>query len=239
MKIGILQTGDAPEQIVGAEGSYADMFKDLLAGRGFSFEVWRVIDMDLPSGPEEADGWLITGSRHGAYEDHPWIAPLEQLIRDIDAAGRPLVGICFGHQIVAQALGGRVIKHPKGWAVGLRRYRIGERELALHAWHQDQVVELPPRAQVLASNEMTEYAIMAIGERILTVQPHPEFRTSVVDGLIRYRSAAIDPALVEAAADSLGAPDDNEVMADWFADVFNGRPATEGPHAAATGKADA
>lgn len=239
MKIGILQSGDAPEQILAAEGTYADMFKDMLGGKGFEFEVWRVIDMEFPASPSEADGWLITGSRHGAYEDHPWIAPLEALIREIDAARVPLVGICFGHQIIAQALGGRVIKHPGGWAIGLRRYHLGASEIALHAWHQDQVVDLPPRATVLAQNDTTQNAILAIGAHILTVQPHPEFGTSVVEGLIAHRASAVEPHLVAAAADSLGPKNDNDLLADWIADVLRGRPATELPSGVADKKASA
>jgi GMP synthase-like glutamine amidotransferase len=173
MIIGILQTGHVPEEISARHGEYSDMFRRLLGGRGFEFRVFNVVDMEFPEGPEAADGWLITGSKHGVYEDHPWIPPLEALIRGIRDAGQPLVGICFGHQIIAQALGGKVVKYPGGWALGLRRYRIGGREVSLHAWHQDQVVELPPGATVLGDSEMTAHAVLAIGDRILTIQPTP------------------------------------------------------------------
>jgi GMP synthase (glutamine-hydrolysing) len=229
MIIGILQTGHVPEAISAQDGAYSDMFARLLGGRGFEFRVFDVVDMVFPKGPGDADAWLITGSRHGAYEDHSWIPPLEDLIRAIHAGGRPLVGICFGHQIVAQALGGRVVKYPGGWAIGRRRYRLGEREVSLHAWHQDQVVELPPGATVLGDSEMTDYAILAIGDRTLTIQPHPEFGRGVMEGLIAHRSEAIDPSLVEAAAESLGGPTDNAAFGDWIADVLSGAPATRLP----------
>ncbi|MGP1356619.1 type 1 glutamine amidotransferase [Roseicyclus sp.] len=231
MIIGILQTGHVPEEISAQQGEYSDMFRRLLGGRGFEFRVFDVVDMDFPEGPEAADGWVITGSRHGAYEDHPWIPPLEELIRGIRDAGRPLVGVCFGHQIIAQALGGKVIKYPGGWAVGLRRYRIGGREVSLHAWHQDQVVELPPGATVLGDSEMTAHAVLAIGERILTIQPHPEFGRPVVEGLIAYRSATVEPDLVAKAAASLGGEDHNRLIGDWMADVLEGAPATRVPFA--------
>ncbi|MFW5654626.1 MAG: type 1 glutamine amidotransferase [Roseicyclus sp.] len=229
MIIGILQTGHLPEDMSRAHGDYAAMFRRLLAGRGFDFRTWNVVDMDFPHGPEAADGWVITGSRHGAYEDLPFIPPLEDLVRAIAGAGRPLVGVCFGHQIVAQALGGRVIKYPGGWALGLRRYRVGGAELALHAWHQDQVVELPPGATVLGTSEMTDHALLAIGDRILTIQPHPEFERPVIEGLIEHRSGAIDPSLVRAAAQSLGAEADNALVGAWMADVLQGAPATRLP----------
>ena len=96
MKIGILQTGHAPEDLIGASGNYDQMFRDLLAGHDFEFETWPVVDGVLPDGPEAADGWLITGSKHGVYEDHAWIKPLEALIREIDAQKRPLAGIGSG-----------------------------------------------------------------------------------------------------------------------------------------------
>ena len=235
MIIGILQTGHLPEDLSRVEGDYAAMFRRLLAGRGFTFRTWDVVDMEFPDGVGAADGWIITGSRHGAYEDLPFIAPLERLIRDIAEAGSPLVGVCFGHQIVAQALGGRVIKYPGGWALGLRRYRVGGTELALHAWHQDQVVELPPGATVLGTSEMTDHALLAIGDRILTIQPHPEFERSMVEGLITHRAGAIDPDLVRAAADSLDAPNDNGVLGAWMADVLTGAPATRLPRALSQG----
>ena len=114
MKIGILQTGHSPDNMKDALGDYGDMFVKLLGGHGFDFQIWSVVDGDFPASAVDADGWLITGSKHGAYEDHDWIPPLEQLIRAIREAGRPLVGICFGHQIIAQALGGKVEKFAGG-----------------------------------------------------------------------------------------------------------------------------
>ena len=125
MKIGILQTGHSPEDLFGPFGDYDGMFRDMLDGNGFEFQTWAVVDGVLPDGADEADAWLITGSKHGAYEDHAWIPPLEELIREINARKQPLAGICFGHQIIAQALGGKVEKYPGGWAIG----RYGLRRL--------------------------------------------------------------------------------------------------------------
>ena len=102
MLIGILQTGQAPDVLIEKSGDYPDMFERLLAGYGFAFRSFRVVDGEFPADVQACDGWLITGSRHGAYEDHAWIPPLEAFIRDAYAAHVPLVGICFGHQIIAQ-----------------------------------------------------------------------------------------------------------------------------------------
>jgi GMP synthase (glutamine-hydrolysing) len=203
MKIGILQTGHAPDEVRGEMGDYSDMFARLLDGHDFSFEHWDVVDGVFPDGPLAADGWIITGSRHAVYEEHDWIAPLEELVRQIAASGRPLVGVCFGHQIVAQALGGRVEKYRGGWSVGRQSYDFGDETLALNSWHQDQVVELPEGAQVIASNQFCEYAALVIGRNVMTIQPHPEFSAEMIAALIKYRGGALPEALVDEARAAL------------------------------------
>ncbi|SLN47714.1 type 1 glutamine amidotransferase [Roseisalinus antarcticus] len=213
MHIGILQTGHAPDALRRDFGTISDCFQAMLAGRGFTFSTWNVVDMEFPDGPREADGWLITGSRHGAYEDLPFIAPLEALIRDIHAADVPLVGVCFGHQIIAQALGGKVEKFEGGWQVGRKTYAFGEAQLALNAWHQDQVVALPEGAEVIGTHPMCENAALLYGDRILTVQPHPEYGPELIAGLIEHRGGPIPKDLLAGAAASLAAPVDNADMA--------------------------
>ena len=187
MKIGILQTGHAPDEVLDSLGDYQTMFQKLLDGHGFDFVTYSVVDMDFPSGPEAADGWLITGSKHGAYEDHPFIPPLEELIRSIHADGRPMLGICFGHQIIAQAMGGKVAKFDGGWAVGRTEYDYKDRTIILNAWHQDQVIERPDGAKVIASNDFCENAALVYGDKIWTIQPHPEFGAKMIDALVTYR----------------------------------------------------
>lgn len=221
MKIGILQTGHAPEDLQPMLGDYTDMFQDLLHNQGFSFETYNVVDDTWPENAEACDGWLITGSKHGVYEDHPWIAPLEALIRDIAQSGRPLIGVCFGHQIIAQALGGKVEKFPGGWAVGHQTYDFGGAQLSFNAWHQDQVTERPEGALVLASNDFCENAALLYGDRILTIQPHPEFDAAFIAGLIETRGQGVVPdGLLETARNNLDKPTANESFADQMADFF-------------------
>lgn len=207
MLIGILQTGHVPDVLAPETGDYPDMFQRLLGGNGFTFKTWAVVDGVALPDPHAADGWLITGSRHGAYEDHAWIPPLEDFIRASYAEHVPVVGICFGHQIIAQAMGGRVEKWQGGWSVGPTEYDFDGEKLRLNAWHQDQVVEKPEAAEVIGTNEFCENAALLYDDRMLTVQAHPEFQADVIDGLIRTRGKGVVPdALLDHATARLDEP---------------------------------
>jgi len=232
MKIGILQTGHLPDELRGAFDDYDAMFRTLLDGHGFTFQTWDVENGDVPGDAGDADGWLITGSRHGAYEDHPWIAPLEALIRDVHARGAPMVGICFGHQIIAQALGGKVAKFAGGWALGQTVYDMGDdAPLRLNAWHQDQVSELPDGARVLGGNDFCRYGVLAYGDTIRTWQPHPEYGDDFIEGLLQTRGKAVlTPEEIAAARATLGqAKTDSPSVAAQMAALFTS--AKRGIHA--------
>lgn len=220
MRIGILQAGHFPDELVPESGTYSDLYARMLDGHGFDFMTWSVVDDVFPENPEEADGWLISGSRYGAYEDLPWIPKLEAFVRDIKASDRPLVGVCFGHQVIAKALGGKVEKFKGGWAVGRTLYDFGDEKLALNAWHQDQVIAVPPGAEVVARSHFCEVAALVYGDRMFTVQAHPEFDRAMVEGLIRYRGGAIPPERLEVARASLDGPTDSAAVAGTIADFF-------------------
>lgn len=221
MKIGILMTGHALPSLIDRRGDYDAIFAEMLAGHGFAFDNYAVVDGQFPTNAEAADGWLITGSKHGAYEEHDWIPPLEALIREIAAAGRPLVGVCFGHQIIAQALGGKVVKFPGGWSVGRQAYKIEGEVLSMNAWHQDQVVEAPPGAQVIGRSDFCENAALAIGDTILTIQPHPEFDADILSAIAEERGRGVVPeALLERAKSDLDLPTDRMAFADRIARFF-------------------
>jgi len=230
MHIGILQTGHMADAARAETGDYDEMFMTLLGRHGLTFTTWDVEASRFPDGPEAAEGWLITGSRHGAYEDHPWIPPLETLIRDIVAAGRPLVGICFGHQIIATALGGRVEKFAGGWTVGPTEYRLEDGSTrVLNAWHQDQVLDLPEGAHTFATSDTCAHAGYTIGDTVLTWQPHPEYGTRELSALMTHRGGAVDPERLAAARDRLGGPTDrHSVGAEIAAFLKAGRASAEG-----------
>ncbi|MFN7224830.1 MAG: type 1 glutamine amidotransferase [Paracoccaceae bacterium] len=221
MLIGILQTGLAPEALAPTMGDYPDMFARLLDGYGFTFRTYRVVDGSFPADVHDCDGWLITGSKHGAYDDLPWIPPLEAFIRKAFDARVPVVGICFGHQIIAQAMGGRVEKFSAGWSVGPTEYDFDGEPLTLNAWHQDQVVKRPEGAKVIASNAFCENAALLYDDRALTVQAHPEFSPTFVDGLMKTRAIGVVPApLLADATTRLDTPLNDKTVAARIAAFF-------------------
>lgn len=221
MLIGILQCGHFPSVDGFPNRTYTDLYSQLLAGRGLSFRTWSVVDMEFPNSIQDAEGWLITGSKHGAYEDLPFIPPLEDFIRNSYAADIPLVGICFGHQVLAQALGGTVEKFAGGWSVGRTLYDFRGESLALNAWHQDQVTVAPKDAKTVASTDFCEHAALAYKGRAFSVQPHPEFDAEAVDLLLKARApGVVPPDLISSAAANNDKPLANSAIADRIAAFF-------------------
>ena len=232
MILGLLQCGHVPDAVQAKFGDYPTLYAAMFPGRDYDIRPWLVFEGEMPPGPDAADAWLISGSRFGAYEGHDWIAPLEALIRGIADAGRPLVGICFGHQIIAQALGGRVAKFDGGWTLGLQTYRIGDRVLRMNAWHQDQVLDLPPGAVRLGSSATCANAAFAIGAHILTLQAHPEFHAALIETMIAVRGGDLPADRVAHADAHLAGPDDNGVAHAWIAHVLEGGAVADLPLAA-------
>ncbi|MGB1236682.1 MAG: type 1 glutamine amidotransferase [Pseudomonadales bacterium] len=196
--LGILETGLPPEEYRDEHGSYPEMFAGLLGEQdaNITFRFYAVLDAQLPSAANECDAWLITGSKFGVYEDHSWIAPLEDLVRSAYAQSIPVVGICFGHQLVAQALGGKVVKSDKGWSLGVAEYAVdcvepwmqgAPAHFSIQAYHQDQVVELPANTKVVASSDFCPYAALNFDNRAITFQGHPEFDASYTGKLLTNR----------------------------------------------------
>ena len=224
MKIGIFETGRPPQALAQTFGDYPSMFARLL-GPGFSTRVYDVQAEELPDRLDACDGYVVTGSSHGVYEDHAWIAPLSDMLRALRGHA-PMVGVCFGHQLMAQAFGGTVINSPKGWAVGLHTYDVVMREpwmddateVRIPASHQDQVVVAPAEAEVILRSPFTPYAGLLYREaRAISFQAHPEFEPAYAQALIATRRGRqLSVPLADRGLESLEGPDDRERLAAWM-----------------------
>lgn len=220
MKVAILETGRPPGSLAEEFGDYPAMFSKLL-GAGFEIERFDVEAGRLPDDPLAHEAYLITGSPAGVYEPFPWIGMLQQFIRS--ARNRKMVGICFGHQVMAEALGGHVEKSERGWGAGLHRYEIvrqepwmdGNGRIAAPASHQDQVVVQPPATEIVARSSFTPYAGLAWTDRpAISFQFHPEFSPAFAKALIEKRYDIVpDP---DFAIASLDGPNDNERVGGWI-----------------------
>ena len=221
MKLAILETGTPPDALIGRFGRYPAMFEQLL-GPGFEIVTYDVAAGELPGDVGRHDAYLITGSPAGVYEDLRWIGDLLAFLKA--AKGRAkLVGICFGHQAMAEAFGGRVEKSDKGWGIGLHSYPVVGRQtwmddahlVSVPASHQDQVVLQPPGSVVVASSIFAPYAALAWPEQgAISFQFHPEFAPDYAKALIEARRDRLPNA--DAAAASLDQPNDNARVGDWI-----------------------
>lgn len=228
MKIGILQCGHLEKSLKEKHGDFDFMFANLLSGYGFEFENYVVVDNQFPDSVDECEGWLVTGSVHGAYDALEWIAPLEQFIRDCYAKNIPVIGICFGHQVMAQAFGGKVEKYSGGWGIGHTQYSITHDEPSgddnyadLLACHQDQVVEVPVEARVIASTEFCANAGFAYKGSAMSFQPHPEFTPEFMRDLVRYKiTQGLDPQVGEAAIGRVEDQNDSKKIANQIAQFY-------------------
>ena len=223
-KLAILETGAPPQGPRATFGDYPAMFRALLGQDAYRYTTFDVAAGALPTKVEGYDAYLVTGSSAGVYDPLPWIDPLKAFL--VSAKGRaPLVGICFGHQIMAEAFGGKVINSPKGWGVGLHSYEVRQAEpwmdpapaIAVPASHQDQVVTLPPGATVLAASDFTPFGMLAYDDHAVSLQLHPEFEPAYAKALIedrrgnRYTDAQADQAIA-----SFAAADDRSKVGAWI-----------------------
>lgn len=227
MKLGLLKCDSVSEPFVKKHGQYPKMFVDLLLPVVPDIE-WVIYDVEhgfFPSDIDAVDAYVITGSRHGVNDGHEWISQLEEFVRLLHHRQKKVIGICFGHQLIAKALGGKVIKSPKGWGVGINQSQMFQQKSWMHPFqnqfnliisHQDQVVELPKDAEVLAGNDFCPYYMLQIGNNLLTIQGHPEFTKEYSRDLMLSREDTINEAEFIRGMDSLQRPKDDRLIAQWM-----------------------
>jgi len=226
MKLTILQVGQTPPAMQKRFSRYPPQFQTMLdaAGGEFSYEtVWVLDGQEIPDS-KDMEGVIITGSAAGVYEDHPWMEPLRETVRRAYASAIPMLGVCFGHQIMAEALGGEVRKSEKGWGLGRVVYNIKARpafldslpdSLAIAASHQDQVITPPGEADVFLTSDFTPNAgLFYRNGAAVSVQPHPEFDKDYSQALIDLRRGnPLEEGQADAASRTLDAPLDSAQFA--------------------------
>jgi GMP synthase-like glutamine amidotransferase len=224
MHIGLLECDEVTGRFAEVSGGYREMFAALLPESRFTY--YRAHEGKLPASPDACDAWLCTGSRYSAYDTMPWVGALAQFIRDVHGSKKAFVGICFGHQMLAQALGGEVAKSEQGWGVGVLDLEVVKAEpwmqpakplVRIQHMHQDQVQRLPPGAVVLGRSAHCEVGMFRVGETMLGIEGHPEFTAEFAEALIRARRARIGPERVDAALKTVKEPNDGPLVGRWIA----------------------
>ncbi|QMT59947.1 GMP synthase [Legionella sp. PC997] len=232
MKIGILQCDQVDSRLIAVHGTYLEMYIQLLQVEepNLKFTVFDVRFGELPSNMDVVDAYIITGSRHGVNEDLSWIRALEEFVRCLHAARKKIIGICFGHQLIAKALGGKVIKAHQGWGIGVSVNKITQLKpwmspslgiLNLIVSHQDQVVLLPEGAEVLAASDFCPFYMVQIRDNLLTVQGHPEYSKSYSRALIELRKNNLSQEVAAQGLKSLQQHCDDRVFAKWVVNFLN------------------
>jgi GMP synthase-like glutamine amidotransferase len=237
MKIGLLECDHILERFRHIAGDYRDMFAELFARPApqIALRPFDVCNGEFPPSLDACDAYLATGSRFSAYDDVDWIHELKDFLRRIHEAKRPFVGVCFGHQLMAEALGGKVSRAETGWGVGVHNVDVIGREppelwmrpeqsgCALQYMHRDQVERLPEDGVVIGRSDHCPVAIFRAGDSMLGIQAHPEFPKAYSKALLLDRVELIGEERVKAALASLDQLTDESVVARWIVEFLEGR----------------
>lgn len=211
---------------------FLDFVEKVFPERKSEIKEYKVGQGQFPASVDECEYWFITGSPMSVYDDVDWIENLADFTRELNTRQKRLVAICFGHQMVAHALGGKVSRSPKGWGVGIRRFQItlqqhwmtpADKSLSLIFSHQDQVDKLAIGAIPLATDEFCLNQMSQIGEHILTMQGHPEFSQQFALDRLNSRRDKMPPETFDAAIKSFENTNDYKKMINWIRNFLTER----------------
>ena len=214
MKLCILDNDILDGELALAYGSFGAMFAALFNRVGARWEttVFHTQRGEYPASYDDFDAVLLTGSRADSFSDVPWVVELRKQVTQLLADQKKLVGVCFGHQLIALCLGAPVSRAPQGWGAGRMTYdwhrpdlphSVNRTHVSLLASHQDQVHELPPGAQLVASSPFCPVASFTVGQHVFCVQAHPEFNTQLSADLLDRRRALLGEEKYSASHKSL------------------------------------
>jgi len=227
VRICILETDILRPQLIEQYKSYGTMFQQLFSRQPLpaSFHCFNVVEGHYPDDSERFDAYLITGSKADSFGKDDWIGTLRTYLLGRYQNGDKLLGVCFGHQLMALLLGGKAERAGQGWGVGVHQYRVLSQEpwmqpcaetFNLLVSHQDQVTQLPEGAKLLASSDFCPNAAYRIGDQVLCFQGHPEFTHDYSRDLLNLRREALGEAIYQAGIDSLDKEQQGAQIAEWM-----------------------
>ncbi|MEZ4887284.1 MAG: hypothetical protein R3E32_21310 [Chitinophagales bacterium] len=223
MKVGLLLCDHIAPAYQHIAADYPDMFAATFPN--FDFEVFAVCDGHFPESVNDCEAYMCTGSHASVYDELDWIVRLKEFIRDIYEHEKKYIGLCFGHQLIGESLGGKVQKAAVGWCVGVHTFEVVKQEKWMLPFQptynllmmcQDQIHQLPPNSTVLASSEDCPIAMIRVGEKILGIQGHPEFTKGYDLEFMENRRERIGTEKVEKGIDSLGMNIDRGLIVGWI-----------------------
>ena len=241
MTAGLLQCDHVRPELLGISGDYDDMFREMFRRWAPEVEL-RVYDVtkgEYPDATGACDGYLTTGSAFSVNDDVLWVRALETFVRKLFDEGRRFAGICFGHQMIARALGGTVEDSEGGWGVGAKETHFTAPvsglppTVRLLVSHREQIGALPPDATILAGNAHCPASVISVGPHFLGIQGHPEFSPEYARALMLTRQDRIPAEAIDAAMPTFELALHQQEVARWILDHLAAReperPATPGP----------
>lgn len=227
MKVAILQCDDVLQKFQNEFGNYPAMIEQMFehGDDALSFETFDCQAGELPPDIKAYDFYITTGSKVSVYDGLAWVDRLIAFIQKLDANHIKLIGVCFGHQLIAMARGVKVEKSAKGWGIGIAHNQVIDyprwmngrpKEFNILASHQDQITNLPDDAVIIAKSDFCPYFVVQWSAYFLSIQGHPEWSPAYSLALMNNRRAIIPAEIIEQGIRSLAIEPDNKMFASWI-----------------------